>query len=39
MNQPGFTLSRIFLTDDKSRLRAGWRLFIALFLTGLFSIL
>lgn len=36
MNQPGFTLSRIFLTDNKSRLRAGWRLFIALFLTGLF---
>jgi len=26
----------IFLTDDKSRLRAGWRLLIAFFLTGLF---
>jgi membrane protease YdiL (CAAX protease family) len=36
MNQLRFTLSRIFLTDDQSRLRAGWRLFIALFLTGLF---
>jgi membrane protease YdiL (CAAX protease family) len=29
-------LSYIFLTNDESRLRAGWRLFIALFLTGLF---
>lgn len=27
---------RIFLTDDRSRLRAGWRLLIAVLLTGLF---
>lgn len=32
-------LSFIFLTDDKSRLRAGWRILIALFLTAqLFNI-
>jgi membrane protease YdiL (CAAX protease family) len=36
MNQIWFILSIIFLTNDKSRLRAGWRLFIALFLTELF---
>ena len=29
-------LSRIFLTKDQSRLRAGWRLLIAVILTGLF---
>ena len=29
-------LSRIFITQDQSRLRAGWRLLIAVFLTGLF---
>jgi uncharacterized protein len=28
--------TRIFLTDDRSRLRAGWRLLIAVLLTGLF---
>ena len=27
--------SRIFLTEDQSRLRAGWRLLIAVFLTGM----
>ena len=29
-------LSFIFLTNDKSRPRAGWRLFLALFLTAMF---
>ncbi|MEO8355849.1 MAG: CPBP family intramembrane glutamic endopeptidase [Chloroflexota bacterium] len=36
MNQLRTLPSYIFLTDDKSRLRAGWRLLIAVFLTGLF---
>ena len=36
MNQFRSFLSRIFLTEDQSRLRAGWRLLIAIFLTGLF---
>lgn len=34
--QLGAFLSRILLTEDQSRLRAGWRLLIAVFLTGLF---
>jgi membrane protease YdiL (CAAX protease family) len=36
MDQLRTTLSFIFLTDDKSRLRAGWRILIAFILTGLF---
>ncbi len=36
LDQPRIFLSRIFLTDDQSRLRAGWRLLIAVILTGLF---
>jgi len=36
MNQIQFILSSIFLTNDKSRLRAGWRLGIVLLLTELF---
>lgn len=36
MNQFRLFLSRIFLTGDQFRLRAGWRLLIAIFLTGLF---
>ncbi len=36
MNQLRTIPSRIFLTEDQSRLRAGWRLLIAIFLTGLF---
>src|SRR5829696_972397 len=34
--QPHTILSRVFLTQDQSRLRAGWRILIAIFLTGLF---
>jgi membrane protease YdiL (CAAX protease family) len=34
--QPRTFLSRILLTEDQSRLRAGWRLLIAVILTGLF---
>ena len=34
--QPHTILSRVFLTQDQSRLRAGWRILIAVFLTGLF---
>ncbi len=36
MNQLRTLPSYIFLTDDKSRLRAGWRIMIAVILTGLF---
>ena len=36
MDQFRSLLSRIFLTEDQSRLRAGWRLLIAVFLTGMF---
>lgn len=36
MNQLRTLPSYIFLTDDKSRLRAGWRILIAVILTGLF---
>jgi len=36
MDQLRTILSFIFLTDDKSRLRAGWRILIAVILTGLF---
>lgn len=36
LDQPRTFLSSIFLTDDQSRLRAGWRLLIAVILTGLF---
>lgn len=36
MNQLRVSLSFIFLTNDKSRLRAGWRILIAAVLTGLF---
>ena len=36
MNQFRSLSSRIFLTGDQSRLRAGWRLLIAIFLTGMF---
>lgn len=36
LDQPRIFLSRIFLTDDQSRLRAGWRLLIVVILTGLF---
>ena len=35
MNQFRSLSSRIFLTEDQSRLRAGWRLLIAVFLTGM----
>lgn len=35
-NLIGIFLSHVFLTNDKSRLRAGWRLLIAILLTGLF---
>ncbi len=34
--KPGAFLSHVLLTEDQSRLRAGWRLLIAVFLTGLF---
>ncbi|HSL42259.1 MAG TPA: type II CAAX endopeptidase family protein [Anaerolineales bacterium] len=34
--QSRIILSRVFLTEDQSRLRAGWRILIAVFLTGLF---
>jgi membrane protease YdiL (CAAX protease family) len=36
MNRLRSLSSRIFLTGDQSRLRAGWRLLIAVFLTGMF---
>ena len=36
MNRLRSLSSRIFLTEDQSRLRAGWRLLIAVFLTGMF---
>lgn len=36
MNQLRTLPSYIFLTDDKSRPRAGWRILIAVLLTGLF---
>lgn len=36
MQQVRSVLSYIFLTEDKSRLRAGWRILIAVMLTGLF---
>jgi len=36
MDQLRTSLSFIFLTDDKSRLRAGWRILIGMILTGLF---
>ena len=36
MNQFRSLSARIFLTEDQSRLRAGWRLLIAIFLTGMF---
>ena len=36
MNQFRSFLFRIFLTGDQSRLRAGWRLLIAIFLTVMF---
>ena len=36
MDQLRTILSYIFLTDDKSRLRAGWRILIAVLLTGIF---
>lgn len=36
MDQLRTSLSFIFLTNDKSRLRAGWRILIAVILTGLF---
>ena len=36
MDQLRTILSFIFLTNDKSRLRAGWRILIAVILTGLF---
>ena len=36
MNRLRSLSSRIFLTGDQSRLRAGWRLLIAVFLTGTF---
>ncbi len=36
MNQLRTLPSHIFLTDDKSRLRAGWRILIAVILTGVF---
>ncbi|HSK87306.1 MAG TPA: CPBP family intramembrane glutamic endopeptidase [Anaerolineales bacterium] len=35
-NQPHNLLSRIFISEDQSRLRAGWRILIAVTLTGLF---
>jgi membrane protease YdiL (CAAX protease family) len=35
-NQPRNLLSRIFISEEGSRLRAGWRILIAVILTGLF---